>query len=112
MLATANRAIQRHGYQRMSDLWVSLIDPDAVLMRQHNQVCICATVTIIWLMGGKDVVFFGVLVTAAMMENMLFFDMVWRACFRWNIWPSSATGDTTYGTVEIIRALADAGIYA
>ncbi len=31
-----NRSIKRAGYQRMSDLWVSLTDPDAVLMRQHN----------------------------------------------------------------------------
>jgi hypothetical protein len=30
----------------------------------------------------------------------------------WKIWPRSATGDTTYGTVEIIRALFDAGIRA
>src|SRR3712207_6998316 len=29
-------SIQRGGYQRMSDLWVSLTDADAVLMRQHN----------------------------------------------------------------------------
>ena len=53
------------------------------------------------------------LVTAAeVMENMPLLDMVWRACFRWKIWPRSATGDTTYGTVEIIRALSDAGIRA
>jgi hypothetical protein len=36
----------------------------------------------------------------------------WRACFRWKLHPRSATGDTTYGTVEIIRALEDAGIRA
>jgi transposase len=31
-----DRSIKRGGYQRSSDLWVSLTDPDAVLMRQHN----------------------------------------------------------------------------
>ena len=31
-----DRSIKRGGYQRTSDLWVSLTDPDAVLMRQHN----------------------------------------------------------------------------
>jgi hypothetical protein len=54
-----------------------------------------------------------VLVTAAdVMENMPFLDMVWRAGFRWQLRPRSATGDTTYGTIEIIRALEDAGIRA
>jgi hypothetical protein len=63
--------------------------------------------------GGKARIILGVLVTAAdVMENMPFLDMVWRACFRFQIWPRSATGDTTYGTVEIIRALEDAGIRA
>jgi hypothetical protein len=63
--------------------------------------------------GGKARIILGVLVTAAdVMENMPFLDMVWRACFRWQLRPKSATGDTTYGTVEIIRALEDAGIKA
>jgi hypothetical protein len=31
-----DRSIKRGGYQRTSDLWVSLTDPDAVLMRHHN----------------------------------------------------------------------------
>jgi Transposase DDE domain len=54
-----------------------------------------------------------VLVTAAdVMENMPFLDMLWRACFRWRLRPHSATGDTTYGTIELIRALEDAGIRA
>lgn len=63
--------------------------------------------------GGKARIILGVLVTAAdVMENMPFLDMLWRACFRWQLCPRSATGDTTYGTVEIIRALEDAGIRA
>jgi len=31
-----DRSIKRGGYQRTSDLWVSLTDPHAVLTRQHN----------------------------------------------------------------------------
>jgi hypothetical protein len=63
--------------------------------------------------GGKARIILGVLVTAAdVMENMPFLDMLWRACFRFQLRPRSATGDTTYGTVEIIRALEDAGIRA
>jgi hypothetical protein len=52
----------------------------------------------------------GVLVsTADVMENRPLLDMVWRACFRWQLRPQRTTGDTTYGAVEIIRALSDAG---
>jgi len=108
-----DRSIKRGGYQRTSDLWVSLSDPDAVLMRQHNHGVHLRYRDHYLVDGGKARIILGVLVTAAdVMENMPFLDMVWRACFRWKIWPRSATGDTTYGTVEIIRALEDAGIRA
>jgi len=46
-----DRSIKRGGYQRTSDLWASLSDPDAVLMRQHNTACTYAIVIIISLMG-------------------------------------------------------------
>jgi transposase len=108
-----NRSIKRGGYQRTSDLWVSLTDPDAVLMRQHNHGVHLRYRTHYLVDGGKARIIVGALVTAAdVMENMPFLDMVWRACFRFQLRPQSATGDTTYGTVEIIRALEDAGIRA
>ena len=108
-----DRSIKRGGYQRTSDLWVSLTDPDAVLMRQHNHGVHLRYRDHYLVDGGKARIILGVLVTAAdVMENMPFLDMVWRACFRFQLWPRSATGDTTYGTVEIIRALEDAGIRA
>jgi transposase len=108
-----DRSIKRGGYQRTSDLWVSLTDPDAVLMRQHNHGVHLRYRDHYLVDGGKARIILGVLVTAAdVMENMPFLAMFWRACFRWQIWPRSATGDTTYGTVEIIRALEDAGIRA
>jgi transposase len=108
-----DRSIKRGGYQRTSDLWVSLTDPDAVLMRQHNHGVHLRYRDHYLVDGGKARIILGVLVTAAdVMENMPFLDMVWRACFRWQLRPRSATGDTTYGTVEIIRALEDAGIRA
>ncbi len=108
-----DRSIKRANYQRMSDVWVSLTDPDAVLMRQHNQGVHLRYRDHYLVDGGKARIILGVLVTAAdVMENMPFLDMVWRACFRWKLHPRSATGDTTYGTVEIIRALEDAGIRA
>lgn len=36
----------------------------------------------------------------------------WRTCFHWKKRPRQASGDTTYGTREIIIALEDAGISA
>jgi transposase len=108
-----DRSIKRGGYQRTSDLWVSLTDPDAVLMRQHNHGVHLRYRDHYLVDGGKARIILGVLVSAAdVMENMPFLDMVWRACFRWKLRPRSATGDTTYGSVEIIRALEDAGIRA
>lgn len=108
-----DRSIQRHGYQRMSDLWVSLTDRDAVLMRQHNGGVHLRYRDHYLVDGGKARIIVGVLVTAAdVRENMPFLDMLWRTCFRWKLRPYSATGDTTYGTVEIIRALEDNGVRA
>lgn len=108
-----DRSIQRHGYQRTSDLWVSLTDRDAVLMRQHNQGVHLHYRDHYLVDGGKARIIVGVLVTAAdVMDNLPFLDMFWRACFRWKLQPESATGDATYGTIAIIRALEDAGIRA
>jgi hypothetical protein len=39
------------------------------------------------------------------MENQPMLDLVYRARFRWKLWPRQATGDTTYETVDNIVAL-------
>ena len=39
-------------------------------------------------------------------------DLLWRVCFRRKIRPRQVTGDTTYGTVENIVAVEEAGIRA
>jgi hypothetical protein len=46
------------------------------------------------------------------MENVPMRDLLWRVCFRRKLRPSQVTGDTTYGTVQNIVALEDAGIRA
>jgi hypothetical protein len=46
------------------------------------------------------------------MENQPMLDLLWRIRFRRKLHPRQATGDTTYGTVENIVALEDAGIRA
>ena len=63
--------------------------------------------------GGKARIILGVLVTPAdVMENLPFLDMLWRACFRWQIRPDHVTGDTTYATVENIVSVEDQQIRA
>ena len=39
-------------------------------------------------------------------------DLLWRARFRWQLWPRQATGDKAYGTLDLIRALEDQGVRA
>jgi Transposase DDE domain len=46
------------------------------------------------------------------MENQPFLDLLWRARFRWRLWPRQVTGDTTYGTAENIKAIEEGGLRA
>jgi hypothetical protein len=41
------------------------------------------------------------------MENQSMLDLVFRARFRWKLWPRQITGDTTYGTIENSVAVED-----
>jgi transposase len=108
-----DRTIKRASYQRRSDFEASSTDPDAALMRRkygglhfgyHDHYAVD---------GGKARIILEALVTPAdVMENQPFLDLLWRVRFRWHLHPRQATGDTTYATVENIRALEDAGIRA
>src|SRR5215212_9622287 len=63
--------------------------------------------------GGKQRIILAALVTPAdVMENQAMRDLLWRVCFRRKLRPGQVTGDTTYGTVENIAAIEDAGIRA
>jgi hypothetical protein len=63
--------------------------------------------------GGRARIILGLLVTPAeVMENQPALDLLWRACFRWQLRPRQVTGDTTYATGAIIRAVEDAGMRA
>ncbi len=103
-----------HGYQRQSALRVSRTDPDAALMRlkgggpmvlgYHDHYVVD---------GGKTRIILEALVTPAdVMENTPMLDLLWRVCFRWQLRPKRAIGDTTYGTADNIRVLEEAGIRA
>jgi transposase len=108
-----DRSIRRCGYQRVSDFWVSTTDPDATLMRQHGQGVKLRYRSHYRVDGGPARLILGVLVTPSdVIENTVFLDLLWRACFRWKLRPRSVSGDTTYGTVDIIKAVEDAGIRA
>jgi hypothetical protein len=100
------------GYRRTSELWVSTTDPDATPMwtagkarleyHDHDVVD-----------GGKRRIILAALVTPAdVMENQPMLDLLWRVRFRRKVRPRQATGDTTYGTIQNIVALDDAGIRA
>jgi transposase len=100
------------GYRRTSDFWVSTTDPDASPMwtagkarlGYHDHYVVD---------GGKRRIILAALVTPAdVMENQPMLDLLWRVRFRRKLHPRLATGDTTYGTVENIVALEDAGIRA
>jgi hypothetical protein len=100
------------GYRRTSDFWISTTDPDATPMwtagkarlGYHDHYVVD---------GGRRRIILAALVTPAdVMENQPMLDLLWRVRFRRKLWPRQATGDTTYGTVENIVALEDAGIRA
>lgn len=56
--------------------------------------------------GGKARVILATLVTPSeVMENQPALDLIWWSCFRWKLRPRHLTGDTTYGTRELIAAL-------
>ena len=99
-------------YQRKSAWLVSATDPDATPMQTkigtalgyHDHYVVD---------GGKARVILAALITPAdVMENVPMRDLLWRVCFRRKLWPHHVTGDTTYGTVEHIVAVEDAGIRA
>jgi transposase len=108
-----NRAETHGDYQRIADLWVSTTDPDATLMRKKGGGVHLGYHTHYAVDGGKARIILAALVTPSeVMENQPMLDLLWRARFRWHLPLEQVSGDTTYGTVENIVALEDAGIRA
>jgi transposase len=100
------------GYRRTGDFRVSPTDPDAspmwdwgaIRLGYHDHYVVD---------GGKRRIILAALVTPAdVMESQAMRDLLWRVCFRREIWPHRVTGDAKYGTIENIVALEDAGIRA
>ncbi|MGI9048921.1 MAG: transposase [Rubrobacteraceae bacterium] len=100
-------------YKRKADFLVSSTDPDASLMQRRAKASHPGYHTHYVVDGSKARVILGVLVTPSeVMENQPMLDLVFRSRFRWHIRPRRVTGDTTYGTIENIKSLEDAGIGA
>ena len=99
-------------YQRKSHLRVSTTAPDAALLQTGEQLRLGDRDHDI-VDGGKARIILAALVTPAdVMDNQPMRDLLHRVRFRWQLRPRRAVGDTTYGTIENIRALEDAGIRA
>ncbi len=100
-------------YRRTADFRVSTTDPDATPMpfgdgRTHLGYQDHYVVD-----GGRGRIILTALVAPAeVQENQPALDLLWRARFRWKLWPRHVTGDTKYGTVENIAAIEREGICA
>jgi transposase len=108
-----DRSVLRGDYRRVADFRASVTDPDASLMRYRGGGLDLGYHDHYVVDGGKARVILTTLVTPAeVMENQPMLDLLWRTGFRWKLRPRQVTGDTTYGTTEIIVAVEDAGIRA
>jgi transposase len=108
-----NPEAPRGSYRRISDYRVSTTDPDATLMHTKRQRLHLGYHTHYVVDGGKQRIILNVLVTSAdVSENQPMLDLLWRTQFRWRLFPRQVTGDTTYGTLDIIQAVEDAHIRA
>jgi hypothetical protein len=99
-------------YRRTTDFRVSLTDPDATPMRTGSGTALGYHDHYV-VDGGKPRIILAAFMTPAdVMENVPMRDLLWRVCFRRKLRPGQVTGDTTYGTVENVVAVEDAGIRA
>jgi len=107
------RDVTRGHYKRKADSKISTTDPDASMMRRAGRSSHPGYHVHYVVDGGKARVILQALVTPSeVMENQPMLDLLWRSHFRWRIRPRQVTGDTTYGTLENIKAIEDAGIRA
>jgi transposase len=101
-------------YERKSDQRVSTTDPDAALMKPRGERASLGYHDHYVVDGGKARIILHAFVTPAdVMENQPMLDQLRRVMFRWRVRPKRVIADTTYGTIDNIRALeGDEGIRA
>jgi transposase len=93
-------------YERKSDQRKSTTDPDAALMKPRGERASLGYQDHCVVDGGKARIILHTLVTPAdIMENQPMLDQLRRVIFRWGVRPERVIADTTYGTIDNIRAL-------
>ncbi len=93
-------------YERKSDQRTSTTDPDAALMKPRGERASLGYHDHCVVDGGKARIILHTLVTPAdIMENQPMLDQLRRVIFRWQVRPKRVIADTTYGTIDNIRAL-------
>jgi transposase len=108
-----NRGEASGTYRRTADFRASTTDPDASPMRPGEGHAHLGYHDHYVVDGGRARIILTALVTPAeVQDNQPALDLLWRARFRWKLWPRQMTGDTKYGTVENIAAIERAGIRA
>lgn len=106
-----DRTVIRGSYRRLSDYRMSTTDPDASTMRTADGVLALGYQDTYVTDGGRERIILNVLVTPGdVTENQVMLDLLWRTCFRWKLWPDQVAADTTYGTIENIVPIENAGI--
>ena len=99
-------------YPRSSDVIVSTTDPDATHLQQRDGVRLGYQDHSV-VDGGKARIILQALVASAeVAEDRPALDLLWRARFRWGLWPRQATGDKAYGTFALVRGLEEQSVRA
>ncbi len=100
-------------YRRTADFRASATDPDASPLRPSGTGARLGYRDHYVVDGGKARIVLPAPVTSAeVQDNRPALGLLWRARFRWNVRPRQVTGDTKYGTIETIVAIADQGVQA
>jgi transposase len=98
---------------RQSDFRRSPTDPDAALMRPKGERACLGYQSHYVVDGGKARIILHALITPGdVMENQPMRDQLRRVIFRWRVRPKRVIADTTYGTIDNIRAVEESGIRA
>lgn len=103
-----------NSYHRIADQTHNPTDPSSTPMRTtRSKPAALGYHTHYVVDGGKARIILAALVTpASIMENTPMLDLTRWVCFRWQLFPAIAVGDTTFGTVTNITGLEQDGIRA
>jgi hypothetical protein len=107
-------SIRKPSYERLTDREVCPTDPDASPMQPSGGGRSVVGYSDHYIVdGGKQRIILHALMTpASIMDNTPLLDLVRWVCFRWQLKPKQATGDTKYGTIPNIVGLEQMDIQA